>query len=69
MQRGQLGASGGQLVIGRDPQRVHLVVKHPNVSGATSGFVPARYKSVDLGSTSGTWISGQSTGASKSNAS
>ena len=31
MQRGQLGPSGGQLVVGRDPQRVHLVVKHPNV--------------------------------------
>ena len=58
MQRGQLGSSGGQLVIGRDPQRVHLVVKHPNVSGVHIGFVPAALQVVDLGSTSGTWISG-----------
>ena len=58
MQRGQLGPSGGQLVIGRDPQRVHLVVKHPNVSGVHLGFVPATLLVVDMGSTSGTWISG-----------
>ena len=58
MQRGQLGPSGGQLVVGRDPGRVHLVVRHPNVSGVHLGFVPATLLVVDLGSTSGTWISG-----------
>ncbi len=58
MQRGQLGPGGGQLVIGRDPQRVHLVVKHPNVSGVHVGFTPATLAVVDMGSTSGTWISG-----------
>jgi ABC-type multidrug transport system ATPase subunit/pSer/pThr/pTyr-binding forkhead associated (FHA) protein len=59
MQRGQLGPSGGQFVIGRDPQRVHLVVKHPNVSGVHLGFFPVTLLVVDLGSTSGTWISGK----------
>ncbi len=59
MQRGQLGSGSAQFVVGRDPQRVHLAIKHPNVSGVHFAFVPTQLQIIDLGSTSGTWISGQ----------
>jgi ABC-type multidrug transport system ATPase subunit/pSer/pThr/pTyr-binding forkhead associated (FHA) protein len=58
LQRGKLGPSGDQVIIGRDPERVHLVVKHPNVSGVHAGFLPTALRVIDLGSTSGTWIGG-----------
>ncbi len=58
MQVGRLSPTPGQLVIGRDPERSHLVILHPNVSGvhATIGVEPPSI--VDLGSTAGTFIGG-----------
>lgn len=58
MQRGQLAPSGDTLIIGRDPGRVHLVVKHPNVSGAHANFNPGAPAVTDLNSTSGTFVNG-----------
>jgi ABC transport system ATP-binding/permease protein len=58
MQRGQLAPSGDAMIIGRDPGRVHLVIKHPNVSGVHLSFSPSALRVVDLGSTSGTFVQG-----------
>ena len=58
MQHGQLPHSGSALLIGRDPARVHLVIKHPNVSGLHASFNPKPLSIVDLGSTSGIFIRG-----------
>jgi len=58
MQHGRLVPVSGQLVVGRDPERVHLVIQHPNVSGvhATLSIEPPTV--VDVGSTAGTFIGG-----------
>jgi ABC-type multidrug transport system ATPase subunit/pSer/pThr/pTyr-binding forkhead associated (FHA) protein len=58
MQHGQLARSGDALLLGRDPARVHLVIRHPNVSGLHASFNPSTLSLVDLGSTSGTFIRG-----------
>jgi ABC transport system ATP-binding/permease protein len=58
MQHGQLPHGGEALLIGRDPARVHLVIRHPNVSGLHASFNPNTLSIVDLGSTSGIFIRG-----------
>jgi len=58
MQHGQLQRGGDTLLIGRDPSRVHLVIKHPNVSGLHLKFSPSTLTIVDQGSTSGTFVRG-----------
>jgi ABC-type multidrug transport system ATPase subunit/pSer/pThr/pTyr-binding forkhead associated (FHA) protein len=59
LRQGQLAPTPGQVVIGRDPSRSHIVLLHPNVSGAHATVTLSPPSIVDLGSTSGTWI-GQS---------
>ncbi|HVU00659.1 MAG TPA: FHA domain-containing protein [Polyangiaceae bacterium] len=54
--RGNLPATPGQLVVGRDPARVNLVVHHPNVSGHHATFGASPPTVTDHGSTSGTWL-------------
>jgi len=66
MQHGQLPHSGEALLIGRDPARVHLVIKHPNVSGLHASFNPKALSIVDLGSTSGIFIRGTRIAAQQS---
>jgi len=58
MRKGRLPPAVGQLVLGRDPERVHLVLLHPNVSGlhATLNLEPLAL--VDHGSTAGTYLNG-----------
>lgn len=53
---GQLAPSPGQLVIGRDPQRVHLVILQPHVSGLHATYHAGPSTIVDHQSKSGTWI-------------
>ena len=56
MEAGKAPITPGQLVFGRDPARVNIVVNHPNVSSlhATVGLNPLTI--TDNQSTSGTWI-------------
>jgi pSer/pThr/pTyr-binding forkhead associated (FHA) protein len=56
LKRGEKASSAGQLVLGRDPARVDIVIQHPNISGfhATVSFDP--FTITDHGSKSGTWI-------------
>ncbi|MBL8682254.1 MAG: ATP-binding cassette domain-containing protein [Myxococcales bacterium] len=46
---------GGTAIIGRDPNRAHIVLAHPGVSGTHARIDPARRTLTDLGSTSGTF--------------
>jgi hypothetical protein len=45
MQSGRLPPVPGQLVVGRDPDRVHLVILHPNVSGVHAVMTAIRQAS------------------------
>jgi ABC-type multidrug transport system ATPase subunit/pSer/pThr/pTyr-binding forkhead associated (FHA) protein len=56
LDRGQAPIVPGQLVVGRDPARVNLVVHHPNVSGHHATFAGSPPSVIDHSSTSGTWI-------------
>jgi ABC transport system ATP-binding/permease protein len=58
MQVGRLPPVPGQLVVGRDPERVHLVIQHPNVSGVHAVLTVNPPSIVDAGSTAGTFIGG-----------
>jgi ABC-type multidrug transport system ATPase subunit/pSer/pThr/pTyr-binding forkhead associated (FHA) protein len=46
---------GGTAVIGRDPNRAHIVLAHPGVSGSHARIDVARRTLTDIGSTSGTF--------------
>lgn len=56
MQVGRLPPVPGQLTIGRDPERVHLVITHPNVSGVHAKLLSEPPSIIDPGSTAGTFI-------------
>jgi ABC transport system ATP-binding/permease protein len=56
MEPGKLAASPGQVVFGRDPSRVNVVVNHPNVSSLHATFVLNPLGVIDNQSTSGTWL-------------
>lgn len=58
MQVGRLAPTPGQMVVGRDPERVHLVIQHPNVSGVHATFSVEPLTILDTGSTAGTFIAG-----------
>lgn len=66
MQVGHLPSVPGQLVIGRDPTRAHLVLLHPNVSGVHATLHMDPLCIVDVGSTAGTFIGGARIAASQS---
>lgn len=59
MSQGSLPATPGQLTIGRDAQKAHIVINHPNVSGRHVSFLLSPLAVVDHGSTAGTWINRQ----------
>ncbi len=59
MSTGQLPATGGELVLGRDPARCHIALAHPNVSGRHATIQRSPLSVTDHGSTSGTWLNGQ----------
>ena len=54
MQAGELAPKQNELVFGRDPTRAHIVVQHPQVSGAHAVFTLNPLSVVDQESTSGT---------------
>jgi ABC-type multidrug transport system ATPase subunit/pSer/pThr/pTyr-binding forkhead associated (FHA) protein len=56
MQAGELAPRQNELVFGRDPSRAHIVVQHPQVSGAHAVFTLNPLSVVDQESTSGTWL-------------
>ncbi|MGE5788758.1 MAG: FHA domain-containing protein, partial [Myxococcales bacterium] len=56
MQVGRLPPKPGQLVIGRDPERVHLAIFHPNVSGVHATLNLEPLSITDVGSTAGTFV-------------
>ncbi len=56
LEQGKLPAQPGELSIGRDPARNHLVVHHPNVSGRHATLRLQPLSVTDHGSTSGTWV-------------
>jgi len=56
MEAGKAPLAPGQLVIGRDPARVNVVVNHPNVSSLHATFQLNPLTVTDHQSTSGTWI-------------
>ncbi|HEY5955504.1 MAG TPA: ATP-binding cassette domain-containing protein, partial [Polyangiaceae bacterium] len=58
MQAGKLAPTSGQLVIGRDPERTHLVILHPNVSGVHATLQLEPLTITDNGSTAGTFVFG-----------
>jgi ABC-type multidrug transport system ATPase subunit/pSer/pThr/pTyr-binding forkhead associated (FHA) protein len=58
MSAGQLPATAGQVVVGRDPARASLVITHAAVSGWHATVMIDRMTIVDHGSTSGTWVGG-----------
>lgn len=59
MSLGQLVTRGPELVVGRDPERCHLVMSSPGVSGKhASVYFGRAVEVVDHRSTSGTWLEG-----------
>jgi ABC-type multidrug transport system ATPase subunit/pSer/pThr/pTyr-binding forkhead associated (FHA) protein len=56
MEQGKAPLSPGQLVLGRDPARVNVVVHHPNVSSLHATFHLNPLGITDQQSTSGTWL-------------
>src|SRR5690606_655258 len=56
MELGKLAPRPGEVVFGRDPGRVHVVIHHPNVSGHHASFTLNPLAVVDHASTSGTWV-------------
>ncbi len=56
MQAGELALRQNELVFGRDPTRAHIVVQHPQVSGAHAVFTLNPLSVADQESTSGTWL-------------
>lgn len=59
MGRGHLIPEGPQLIIGRDPERCHLVMNSPGVSGCHAAFrIEPELAVADQNSKSGTWYGG-----------
>lgn len=58
MQRGTLRPSENELIIGRDPSRVHIVLSSPGVSGKHLILSWPGPLALDASSTSGTWHEG-----------
>ncbi len=59
MGRGHLGLSTPELIVGRDPERCHIVMNSPGVSGTHAQFqCNAQIIVTDLNSKSGTWKDG-----------
>jgi ABC transport system ATP-binding/permease protein len=56
MEQGKAPITPGQLVFGRDPARVNVVVNHPNVSSHHATFQLNPLSVVDHQSTSGSWL-------------
>jgi ABC-type multidrug transport system ATPase subunit/pSer/pThr/pTyr-binding forkhead associated (FHA) protein len=56
MDLGKAPKTPGQIVFGRDPARVHVVVHHPNVSSRHATFQLNPLSVTDHQSTSGTWL-------------
>lgn len=62
MSRGGLDFEGAELVVGRDPQRCHVVIVSPGVSGRHLTFTfpnATDIRVIDHHSTSGTWLHGE----------
>jgi ABC transport system ATP-binding/permease protein len=59
LERGKLPFTPGQLVFGRDPARVNIVIHHPNVSSHHATFQLNPLTVSDHNSTSGTWLQQQ----------
>jgi ABC transport system ATP-binding/permease protein len=58
MQPGRLAPTPGRLMVGRDPERVHLSVLHPNISGVHASITLEPLCVLDHGSTAGTYLGG-----------
>jgi ABC-type multidrug transport system ATPase subunit/pSer/pThr/pTyr-binding forkhead associated (FHA) protein len=60
MSPGHMKPAGAELIVGRDPERCHLVLSSPGVSGvhAILRFLDT-FSVIDQGSTSGTWRQGK----------
>ena len=56
MEVGKAPVTPGQVVFGRDPARVNVVINHPNVSSHHATFQLNPLSVVDHQSTSGTWL-------------
>ncbi len=56
MERGTAQAPPGQLIVGRDPVRATLAIRHPSVSSRHATVMLDRMLVVDEGSTSGTYL-------------
>jgi ABC-type multidrug transport system ATPase subunit/pSer/pThr/pTyr-binding forkhead associated (FHA) protein len=56
MEAGKAPVTPGQVVFGRDPARVNVVVNHPNVSSHHATFQLNPLSIVDHQSTSGSWL-------------
>lgn len=59
MEPGQLPATPGQIVFGREPAQVHVVVQNASVSGRHLLVSLDPLAVTDLGSSSGTWLGSQ----------
>lgn len=59
MTRGALPPEPNRLVVGRDPERVHLVLASPGVSGKHATLALSEGTVTDHRSTSGTWLAGR----------
>jgi ABC transport system ATP-binding/permease protein len=56
MEAGKARFTPGQVVFGRDPARVNVVINHPNVSSLHATFQLNPLSVTDQQSTSGTWL-------------
>ncbi len=56
MQRGNAPLTPGSITFGRDADKAHVVVTHPNVSAQHASFTLSPLSVIDHGSTSGTWL-------------
>ncbi|MEZ4225582.1 MAG: FHA domain-containing protein [Polyangiaceae bacterium] len=58
MARGSLAPTAGQITFGREPEKAHIVLAHPNVSGCHATVTLSPVTLTDHSSTSGSWIAG-----------
>lgn len=56
MERGTVQAPPGQIIIGRDPARATIAIRHPSVSSRHATVMLDRMAVMDEGSTSGTYL-------------
>ncbi|MCA9595487.1 MAG: FHA domain-containing protein [Myxococcales bacterium] len=59
MHPGGLSPVPGQITFGREAEKAHVVVQHPNVSGHHATVTLNPLTVTDHGSTSGTWLAGR----------